>query len=115
MALVVADETYAEGVGGAKPLVAGAQLGRFTLRHVLGEGGMGVVWAAHDPDLDREIAIKVLRHHAAASQALRKRLLREARAMARLKHPNVITVYEVGSAGDTDFIAMELVEGATMD
>ena len=109
------DETLAEEARAGKPLAAGAQLGRFTLRRVLGEGGMGVVWAAHDPDLDREIAIKVLRHQTAASPALRKRLLREARAMARLKHPNVITVYEVGSTGDTDFIAMELVEGTTMD
>ncbi|MBA3503983.1 MAG: serine/threonine protein kinase [Deltaproteobacteria bacterium] len=109
------DQTLAEEAGPAKRLVSGAQLGRFTLRRVLGEGGMGVVWAAHDPDLDREIAIKLLRHHAQASPALRKRLLREARAMARLKHPNVITVYEVGSSGDTDFIAMELVEGKTLD
>ena len=109
------DQTYAERASSAKSLVAGAQLGRFTLRRLLGEGGMGVVWAAHDPDLDREIAIKLLRHQAQASPALRKRLLREARAMARLKHPNVITVYEVGSSGDTDFIAMELVEGRTLD
>jgi tRNA A-37 threonylcarbamoyl transferase component Bud32/predicted negative regulator of RcsB-dependent stress response len=72
------------------------------------------VWAAHDPDLDREIAIKVLRH-VNASDALRKRLLREARAMARLKHPNVLTVYEVGSSGDVDFIAMELVDGVSLD
>jgi tRNA A-37 threonylcarbamoyl transferase component Bud32/tetratricopeptide (TPR) repeat protein len=110
-----ADETYAEEASAAPRLVPGAQLGRFALRRVLGEGGMGVVWAAHDPDLDREIAIKLLRHHMSASAALRKRLLREARAMARLKHPNVITVYEVGTAGDTDFIAMELVEGTTLD
>jgi tRNA A-37 threonylcarbamoyl transferase component Bud32/tetratricopeptide (TPR) repeat protein len=109
------DQTYAEGAGAVQRIAVGAQLGRFTLRRVLGEGGMGVVWAAHDPDLDREIAIKLLRHHVQASAALRKRLLREARAMARLKHPNVITVYEVGSSGDTDFIAMELVEGRTLD
>jgi serine/threonine protein kinase len=108
------DSTYAEPAVSKTGLQAGSHLGRFVLRRVLGEGGMGVVWAAHDPDLDREIAIKVVRQ-ASASAALRKRLLREARAMARLKHPNVITVYEVGSAGEVDFIAMELVEGATMD
>src|SRR5688572_2222703 len=115
MSVADADETYAEPAAARRGLQAGTQLGRFVLRRMLGEGGMGVVWAAHDPDLDREIAIKVLRHHVEASPALRKRLLREARAMARLKHPNVITVYEVGSAGDTDFIAMELVDGVTMD
>ncbi len=102
--------------GGARTnevLVAGMQLGKYKLHRVLGEGGMGVVWAAHDPDLERLVAIKVLRSaHAGAEQ--RARLLREARAMARLKHPNVLTVYEVDSDGDRDYIAMELVEGASL-
>jgi hypothetical protein len=75
---------------------------------------MGVVWAAHDPDLERAVAVKVLRGDA-AGQELRTRLLREARAMARLKHPNVLTVYEVGSAGDRDYIVMELVDGGSLD
>ncbi len=79
-----------------------------------GQGGKGVVWKAHDPNLDREIAIKVLKRHD-AHPSLRKRLLREGRAMARLKHPNVLTVYEVGTEGERDFIAMELVEGGSLD
>src|SRR4051812_31098592 len=95
-------------------MVAGRTIGGFELISVLGEGGMGVVWSAHDPNLDRVLAIKVLKRSDAAP-SLRKRLLREARAMARLKHPNVLTVYEVGTEGDRDFIAMEMVEGGSLD
>lgn len=97
-----------------RELAAGMSLGKYRLDHVLGRGGMGVVWAAHDPDLDRAVALKVVRYEK-PTLALRRRLLREARAMARLKHPNVCTVYEVDSEGDRDFIAMELVEGTHLD
>lgn len=109
------DETADAGTGAtAAALCAGTQLGKYRLDRVLGEGGMGVVWAAHDPDLERAVAIKVLRYAQATAQ-LRQRLLREARAMAKLKHPNVLTVYEVGTVGDRDYIAMELVEGQSLD
>jgi serine/threonine protein kinase len=74
---------------------------------------MGVVWAATDPDLERPVAIKLLRS-ADGSDTQRTRLLREARAMARLKHPNVLTVYEVGTAAGVDYIAMELVDGGSL-
>ncbi|MGE5184216.1 MAG: protein kinase domain-containing protein, partial [Acidobacteriota bacterium] len=94
-------------------LATGTQLGRYRLGRMLGSGGMGNVWSAHDPDLERDVAIKVLRN-ADAGPELRTRLLREARAMARLKHPNVLTVYEVGSSGDRDYIVMELVEGTSL-
>ncbi len=107
------EETRAESIRPGK-MQAGFPIGGYSLEEVLGEGGMGVVWSAHDPNLDRRLAIKVLKRHDAAP-ALRKRLLREARAMARLKHPNVLTVYEVGTEGDRDFIAMELVEGGSLD
>ena len=107
------EQTKAESIRPGK-MVSGRPIGGYELIDVLGEGGMGVVWAAHDPNLDRRIAIKVLKRSDAAP-ALRKRLLREARAMARLKHPNVLTVYEVGTEGDRDFIAMELVDGGSLD
>ena len=74
---------------------------------------MGVVYAAFDPDLERRVAVKVL-PDGSAHHAARERLLREARAMARLAHPNVVHVYEVGSAGARDFVAMELVDGDTL-
>ena len=110
----MADETLADETSPRPSFGLGAQLGKYKLLRMLGEGGMGQVWAAHDPDLDREVALKLLRAEQAAPQ-LRTRLLREARAMARLKHPNVLTVYEVGSEGDRDYIAMELVDGMNFD
>ncbi|HUQ02152.1 MAG TPA: serine/threonine-protein kinase [Kofleriaceae bacterium] len=107
-------------VGGAA-LHAGDQIDRFILLEQLGAGGMGVVFAARDADLERRVAIKVLRakHGQAPSAAMRARLLREAQAAARLSHRNVVTVHEVGAVEDGPaagqiFIAMELVDGETL-
>ena len=97
--------------GPAAPV--GATLGRYRLERELGAGAMGVVHAAFDPDLERRIALKVLRGATATAQA-RDRLLREARAMARLSHPNVVTVHEVGTAGGRDYVAMELIVGESL-
>lgn len=109
------DETLASGDPPAPPVdKPGSRVGKYELLRPLGAGGMGVVWAARDPDLDREVAIKLLRS-ANAGPEQRTRLLREARAMARLKHPNVLTVYEVDTDGTRDFIAMELVDGTNLD
>jgi eukaryotic-like serine/threonine-protein kinase len=98
------------------PLRRGDAIDRFTVLELLGEGGMGVVVSAYDPTLDRKVAIKVLRPDrlAADPDKGRARLLREAQAMARLRHPNVITVYEVGTIDEQVFVAMELVEGTTL-
>ena len=96
------------------PLVSlGATLGRYRLERELGAGAMGVVHAAFDPDLERRVALKVLKGATATTEA-RDRLLREARAMARLSHPNVVTVHEVGTAGGRDFVAMELIHGESL-
>jgi TolB-like protein len=107
-----------EPAGGAVPAVdlpAGAAVGRYRTLYRIGEGGMGVVYAAHDPELDRNIAVKVLRSERARDPAaLRARLQREAQALARLSHPNVITIYDVGTAAGGVFIAMELVDGGTL-
>ncbi len=92
----------------------GEKIGKYRLDRVIGAGGMGIVWAAFDPDLERAVAIKLLRA-GGAEATLRTRLLREARAMARLKHPNVLTVYEVGTDHGRDYIAMELVDGESLD
>ncbi len=89
-----------------------ATLARFRIDAILGQGGMGVVHAAFDPELERTIALKVLRK--SGSDDARTRLLREARAMAKLSHPNVIGVFEVGSADGQDFVAMELIDGETL-
>jgi predicted Ser/Thr protein kinase len=87
-------------------------LGRYRIERELGTGGMGVVYAAFDPDLERRVALKVLASGVAGTAE--QRLLREARAMARLTHGNVVAVYEVGSAGGRDFIAMELIDGESL-
>ncbi|QSQ18961.1 tetratricopeptide repeat protein [Pyxidicoccus parkwayensis] len=90
------------------------RFGRYTLLDVLGRGGMGVVYAAHDSALDRKVALKVLRGDLAARIGLdlaSARLLREARIAARLSHPNVVTIYDVGSHDGHVFIAMEYVDG----
>jgi eukaryotic-like serine/threonine-protein kinase len=114
---VIADPpggTRAEEAGEGRALGSGETIGKYRLDRVLGEGGMGIVWAAFDPDLERAIAIKLLRG-GGAEATLRSRLLREARAMARLKHPNVLTVYEVGTDQNRDYIAMELVDGESLE
>lgn len=87
-------------------------IGRFQVERRVGSGGMGVVYAAVDPKLDRRVAIKVLRTDVGA--AGQERLLREARALARLNHPNIVSVHEVGTIDERVFIAMELVEGIPM-
>jgi serine/threonine protein kinase/tetratricopeptide (TPR) repeat protein len=75
---------------------------------------MGEVYAAHDPELDRKVAIKLLRGGGDESADARMRLLREAQAIARVSHPNVVVIYDVGTFGGRVFIAMELVEGHTL-
>src|SRR5689334_18150045 len=97
-------------------LPRGTTLGRYIVLGCLGGGGMGVVYEAYDPELDRKVALKLLRSRQdEQSQSKgRSRLLREAQALARLAHPNVIAVYDVGTLGDQVFVAMELVVGRTL-
>jgi tetratricopeptide (TPR) repeat protein len=100
-------------VAPAKPFTPGFTIGHFQIVRELGAGGMGVVFEAYDPDLDRRVAIKVVRDRAASSAA-GTRLLREAQAMARLAHPHVVAVHEVGTIEGQVFLVMELVPGATL-
>jgi serine/threonine protein kinase/tetratricopeptide (TPR) repeat protein len=97
-------------------LAKGATIGRYVVLGLLGRGGMGEVYAAYDPELDRKIAVKLLRARGGNGEATadgRTRLLREAQAIARLSHPNVV-VYDVGTFRESVFIAMEFVEGHTL-
>ncbi len=89
-------------------------LDRFVILDRLGSGGMGEVYAAYDEKLDRKIALKVLHRARRLSTRARARMLREARALARLSHPNVVTIFDVGVEDDDVFIAMELVDGCTL-
>ncbi len=97
-------------------LVRGEHVGRYLILACIGQGGMGVVYAAHDPELDRKVALKLLRvgsSDKAVAGELRTRLLREAQALAQLNHPAVVTVHDVGTHGDRVWIAMEFIAGVT--
>jgi tetratricopeptide (TPR) repeat protein len=95
-------------------LERGQPIGRFVVIGLVGRGGMGEVYAAYDPELDRKVAVKVLRPRMSRFNAHRTLLLREAQAIAKLSHPNVLVVYDVGTLGDSVFIAMEFVDGETV-
>ncbi len=95
----------------------GARVGKFTVEGLLGAGGMSVVVSARDPELDRSVALKLVRGDGGGDSATgerTQRLLREARAMAALRHPNVLTIHEAGSHGDRVYVAMERVAGGTL-
>jgi tRNA A-37 threonylcarbamoyl transferase component Bud32/tetratricopeptide (TPR) repeat protein len=98
----------------ATALARGASLGRFTVLGLVGRGAMGEVYAAYDPELDRKIAIKLLRARAVEASDSRARLMREAKATAKVSHPNVVVVFDAGTFGERVFIAMEFVEGHTL-
>jgi len=117
----------------------GDQIGDYVVLNLLGEGGMGVVYLAYDPKLERKVALKLLRRASSNEQSMQgtmddrsrtflgggmgdatldnsasRRLVREAQSMARLSHPNVVAVYQVGEVDDRVFIAMEYIEGRTL-
>ncbi|MEM7152081.1 MAG: serine/threonine-protein kinase [Myxococcota bacterium] len=112
------DDTNVDGVTARDPepieLRRGETMGRYVLLDPIGRGGMGVVYAAYDPELDRRIALKLLRAEKNDAKGS-ARLAREAQAMAKLVHPNVATVHDVGSFhGEGVFVAMELVDGSDL-
>jgi serine/threonine protein kinase len=89
--------------------------GRYQIEEELGKGSMGVVYRAHDPQIDRLVALKVLRHDRVTSEAFVQRFLKEAKAIGRLSHPNIVTVYDVGRDHGTIYIAMEFLEGPPLN
>lgn len=130
---VVATGHAATAVGGERTLVGdgarepparpqeltkGSILGRYVIVSQLGAGGMGVVYAAYDPELERRVALKLLlpdkNASANNSRAAKTRLLREAQALAKLSHPNVVAIHDVGVLEDRVWLAMELVDGVTL-
>ena len=94
--------------------LVGRQVGPYKIHSLLGVGGMGEVYLAQDPRLDRAIALKILPTELASDPARIRRFIREARAASGLKHPNVATIYEIGKSDEFHFIAMEYVEGQTL-
>jgi tetratricopeptide (TPR) repeat protein/predicted Ser/Thr protein kinase len=100
---------YRRVFGASSPV----EVGRFTVLERIGSGGMGLVFKAYDMQLDRKVAVKVIRVDG-ASDAARRALVKEARALARLSHPNVVNVYEIGELDDQLFVAMEFLSGPTL-
>src|SRR5947209_16040990 len=97
------------------PLAAGTKLGRYEIRSKIGEGGMGEVYLAEDTQLGRRVAIKLLPPETLSDEQARKRLVREAQAAAKLDHPNICAIHEVGEEDGRNFIVMQYVEGETLD
>ena len=114
---LVAEAVPTEAAAGARMLGPGTTLGRYVVLEAVGAGAMGVVYAAYDPELGRKVALKVLRPDPLAdspSRGARRRLLREAQALARLSHPHVIAIHDVGTLDGEIFLTMEFIEGGTL-
>ena len=96
-------------------LTHGTRLGPYEILAPLGAGGMGEVYRARDTRLEREVAIKILPASLASDPNLRQRLEREAKAVSKLSHPNICTLYDIGAQDGIDFLVLELVEGVTLE
>src|SRR5580704_762395 len=96
------------------PLSAGIRLGPYEILSRIGAGGMGEVYKARDPRLNRDVALKILPAQVATDPVRRRRFEQEARAASALNHPNIVSVYDVGTEGDTSFIVTELVVGDSL-
>jgi hypothetical protein len=97
--------------GEGSPASVGAMIGRYQLLELVGSGGMGMVWGAWDPELERRVALKLVRIVGAGA---RERMLREGQVLARLSHPNVVPIYDVGVMGTQVYLVMEWVRGETL-
>jgi eukaryotic-like serine/threonine-protein kinase len=106
-----AAEPGAAGSGASRSLGRGARLGRYSIVEPLGAGGMGVVYRARDEKLERDVAIKMLGPGVLTGEEARRHFRREALALAKLNHPRIAAVYDVGEQDGADFIVMELVAG----
>src|SRR5947207_1448606 len=93
---------------------SGTKLGRYEIRSKIGEGGMGEVYLATDTELDRTVAIKLLPAHLASDQQRLQRFIQEAKAASALNHPHILTIHEIGTAGNSRFIATEFIDGDTL-
>src|SRR6266446_3642601 len=92
----------------------GTKLGRYEIRAKIGEGGMGEVHLAQDTELDRTVAIKILPENLASDQHRLQRFVQEAKAASALNHPHILTIYEIGTIGNSRFIATEFIDGETL-
>src|SRR5437868_15470095 len=95
-------------------IVAGTFIAHYRIIELLGAGGMGAVYKAHDEKLQRVVALKVLTPEAVAQEDRRRRFLQEARAASALNHPHILTVYEIGEADGKPYMVMEYVQAETL-
>src|SRR5437660_11474781 len=95
--------------------LVGHVLGHYRIIEQIGAGGMGIVYRAHDEQLDRDVAVKVLPTGMLVDDATRKRFRKEALSLAKLNHPNIATVHEFGSQDGTEFLVTEYIAGMTLD
>src|SRR5258706_799373 len=93
----------------------GTKFGPYDIESLLGAGGMGEVYSASDPRLQRTVAIKILPAHLSSNPDLHSRFVQEAKSISALQHPNICVLHDIGSQDGTDFMVMELVAGATLD
>ncbi len=93
----------------------GKTLGHYKVTEPIGAGGMGVIYKARDLHLDRFVALKILPPGKVADPERKRRFVQEAKAASPLNHPNIVTIHDITQEGGTDFIAMEYVEGKTLD
>src|ERR1700732_594784 len=96
------------------PLSVGDKLGPYEIVGALGAGGMGEVYRARDPRLGRDVAVKVLPDHLTGDPSALARFEREAKVLAALSHPNILTIFDVGSENGISFVVMELLPGETL-
>jgi serine/threonine protein kinase len=108
---------FIKGVGGAeeKADIKGSGFGRYQITGELGRGSMGVVYRSYDPQIGRPVALKVLRQDRVTSEAFVLRFLREGKAIGRLSHPNIVSIYDIGQGQGTIYLAMEFIEGETLN
>src|SRR5581483_9051057 len=94
----------------------GRAIGRYVLQELIGQGGMGAVYSAYDPVLERKVALKLVRgeRHAGGLSEVKERLLREGKSIAQLSHPNIVAVFDMGTSEGEVYVAMELVEGGSL-
>lgn len=112
--LKMIDSGLGAAPAGLPPLVPGAELGRYRLKRELGRGGMAIVWLAEDAELRRPVALKILRPGLALDDRHTDRFRREAHAVARLQHPNVVQIHDVGELRGYQYLAMEFIEGPSL-
>src|SRR6185503_1404055 len=97
-----------------KDIAKNKLIAHYRILELLGAGGMGAVYKAHDEKLDRIVALKVLPPDAVSNEDRRRRFLQEARAASALNHPNILTIYEIGEVDSKPYIAMEYIQGQTL-